>query len=192
MLKFYYTVASAYNAVQDNSVNSVGGYKSSSPINNDLIDSVFDELSLRASASGQPQYKAIVIVNEGTEAIANLELWFSTPENQVTYCDFTVAAVQMSLDAEGNPYMERTSNMYTKPIYATFYPATADSKVGLGDLASGQSLGLWLCRTPNKDVITEDYNNVAEVDVAKSMRTNIYKRVEKETEESIFINMSWD
>ena len=192
MLKFYYTVASAYDAQQDNPVNSVGGYKSSTPISNDLLDSVFDELSLKGMFDGQPQYKAIVIVNEGTEAITNLQLWFSTPENQVTYCNFTVAATQMSQDAEGNPIMERTENMYAKPYYSTFFPATEEDKVSLGDLQPGESLGLWLCRTPNKEVIKEDYDNVAEVDPERSFRAKIYKQVEKEKEELIFVNLSWD
>lgn len=192
MLKFYYTVASAYDAPQDVPVNSVGGYKSSTPISNDLLDSVFDELSLRGMADGQPQYKAIVLVNEGTEAVTNLQLWFSTPEDQVTYCNFTVAATQMSTDAEGNPIMERSPNMYSKPYYAQFFPATEEEKASLGDLQPGGSIGIWLCRTPNKEIIKKDYDNVAEVDQEKSFRTNIYKPVEKEKEEIIFVNLSWD
>lgn len=192
MLKLYYTVASAYDAPQDNPSNSTGGYKSSTSINNELIDSVFDELSLRGMANPSPQYKAIVVVNESDTTISNLQLYFETPIDQITYCGFTVAAVQMSVDAEGNPVMERSQNMYSKPFYAQFYQATKESPVSLGDLEAGQSLGIWLCRTPNKEIIETDYNNVAEIDPLRSARGSWYKRVEKSQEELVDVIFEWD
>lgn len=191
-MKLYYTVASAYDAPQENPVNSIGGYKSSTPLSNGLIDSIFDELSLRGMANNSPQYKAIVLVNDSESLVTNLQLYFKIPENQISYCDFTVAAVQMSLDSEGNPIMERTQNLYAKPFYAQFYPASEENPVSLGDLEAGQSLGIWLCRTPNKEIIETDYNNVAEIDPLRSARGSWYKRVEKSQEEIVDIIFSWD
>lgn len=192
MLKLYYTVASAYNAPQDNSVNSIGGYKSSTPISNNLLDSLFDELSVKSMADAQSQYKAIVLANEGDVTVTNLLLWFSTPTDQVTYCSFTVGATKMSQDAEGNPIMERIQNMYAKPFYAELYPATEEDKVNLGDLAPGETIGIWLCRTPNKEVIQKDYDNVAEVDPNPYSRAVRYRPVKKEKEEIVDMNISWD
>lgn len=191
-MKLYYTVASTYDAPQENPVNSIGGYKSSTPLSNGLIDSIFDELSLRGMANNNPQYKAIVLVNDSELLVTNLQLYFKIPENQISYCDFTVAAVQMSLDSEGNPIMERTQNLYAKPFYAQFYPASEENPVSLGDLEAGQSLGIWLCRTPNKEIIETDYNNVAEIDPLRSARGSWYKRVEKSQEEIVDIVFSWD
>lgn len=191
-MKLYYTVASAYDAPQENPVNSIGGYKSSTPLSNGLIDSIFDELSLRGMANNSSQYKAIVLVNDSESLVTNLQLYFKIPENQISYCDFTVAAVQMSLDSGGNPIMERTQNLYAKPFYAQFYPASEENPVSLGDLEAGQSLGIWLCRTPNKEIIETDYNNVAEIDPLRSTRGSWYKRVEKSQEEIVDIVFSWD
>lgn len=191
-MKLYYTVASNYNAPQENPVNSIGGYKSSTPLSNDLIDSLFDELSLRGMANPVPQYKAIVLENDSDLPVTNLQLYFAVPEEQITYCQFTVGAVQMSIDSEGNPVMERTQNLYTKPFYAQFYPATKESPVVLGGLEAGQSLGIWLCRIPNKEIIETDYNNVAEIDPLRSARGSWYKRVEKSQEELVDVIFEWD
>lgn len=190
-MKLYYTVASAYDAPQPVPVNSIGGYKSSTPLSNGFLDSVFDEISLRMMGNPQSQYKAIVLVNELPVPATNIELWFSTPENQITYCDFTIAAVAMSLDKEGHPIMERSQNIFSKPFYADFHKATVEEKVGLGTMEPGSSLGLWLCRTPIKEVIVEDYNNVAEIDPLSTTFYPRYKRVEKEKEESVDMNITW-
>lgn len=191
-MKLYYTVAAGYNVNQDNPVNSVGGYKSATPVSNDLLDSLFDELSLRTMNTTEAQYKAIVLVNESAEKATNIQLYFSAPEGQTTYCNFMIAAVQMSKDFEGNPVMEKIQNMYAKPFHAQFFNATIQEPVGLGDLEPGQMLGLWLSRTPNKEVILKDYDNVAEIDPLRSARGSWYKPVVKEKEERVDMNLTWE
>ena len=66
MLKLYYTTTTGYNNPQDKIVNSIGGYKSATAIPNDVMENLFDGISLQMMAQPKPQYVAIVLVNEGT------------------------------------------------------------------------------------------------------------------------------
>lgn len=187
MLSLYYTVSSAYNAAQTKSVNSLGRYKSSTVVPNDTFDNVFGELSLSTLARAKNEYIALVLKNEGETPIQNVEMWFTT--GLKPYCNFLIGATAMSRDEEGNFIMESTPNIYSKPFQTQVYPATEEEKAAIGTMEPGQEIGLWICRQINSEIVEADYNCVAERDIKTENR---YKRVEKEKEESVELNISWD
>lgn len=189
MINLYYTTTVGPNVEQQNPINSIGGYKSTTKVQNDTFDALFDEMSLLGMKNVVSKYKAIILVNEGTEVLKNVEFWFETISEEPTYCNFTIAFVSLSPDVEGALRMETTANSSTKPYYAEFHKATVEEKISIGDIEPNTQIGIWICRTPNKNVILEDYNNVSERDLETLSR---YKRIEKKTEESIGLQISWD
>lgn len=189
MINLYYTTTAGPNLEQLNPINSIGGYRSITKVQNDTFDALFDELSLLGMKNAEANYKALILYNEGNETLKNVEFWFEQDSTKINYCDFLIAFVALSTDEEGFLKMESTSNSSIKPFYAEFHSATPTEKVSIGDLDPNVQIGIWICRTPLKTVILEDYKNVAERDVNTQSR---YKRVEKETEESIGLQISWE
>lgn len=59
-MRLYYTVSSGYNDPQSKLVNSLGGFKSSTPVPNDQDNNVFDELSLLSLVKGKTQYIGLI------------------------------------------------------------------------------------------------------------------------------------
>lgn len=188
MIRLYYTVRSGYNASQMKISNSLGGYKSSTPVPNDVFNNIFDELSLNTIANNKSQYIALVLKNEGEEIVSNVNVWF-TPKGENVYCDYTIGATKMLTDNEGNPIMESVETIYSKPFQIQLYPATEENKATIGDIQPNEEIGLWICRTVDSDVVLKDYDNVAERDFNTENR---YKPVIKDKEESIDFNIVWD
>lgn len=186
-MRLYYTVSSGYNDPQSKLVNSLGGFKSSTPVPNDQDNNVFDELSLLSLVKGKTQYIGLILKNELGVEVKNVQLWFETPEG--SYGSFQLAAVQTDKNNEGQPFFETIPDIFSKPFYAEFHQATELDKATIGDMEIDQEIGLWLCRSIDKKTVIEDYNNVAEKDTATENR---YKPIEKATEESIAFQISWE
>lgn len=189
MLKLYYTTTTGYNNPQDKIVNSIGGYKSATAIPNDVMENLFDGISLQMMAQPKPQYVAIVLVNEGTEVASNVEMWFDPDPNTVNYCTFQIGAVVMVPNTAGEMMMEQVDNTYCRPFQTELHDATVEDKVSIGDMQPGDMIGLWLSRIPQKTVMWEDYNNVAEKD---DTTVNRYKSIVKDTEETISFQITWE
>ena len=103
-MRLYYTVSSGYNDPQSKLVNSLGGFKSSTPVPNDQDNNVFDELSLLSLVKGETQYIGLILKNELGVEVKNVQLWFETPEG--SYGSFQLAAVQTDKNNEGQPFFE--------------------------------------------------------------------------------------
>nr|DAU40552.1 MAG TPA: hypothetical protein [Caudoviricetes sp.] len=188
MLRFYYTVSSGYNSPQSKVSDSLGGYKSSTLVPNDVFGNLFDEISLNLASNPHSQYVALVLKNEGTETFKNVELWFSSVTDN-PYGTITVGAIGMGKDEEENPVTSRTSSMNEKPYWIQFYEAKEEEPVSLGDMEAGDEICLWFCRSLDKKIIKNDYDLVAERDTNTQNR---YKKVEKETDEIFNINLVWE
>lgn len=188
MLKFYYTTSAGYNNQQTKISDSLGGYKSSTPVPNDMFSNLFDEISLNLAANPLNQYIAVILKNEGTETLKNVNMWFSAvTENP--YGKIMVGAIGMNKDENDNPVTPRTSSIYEKPYWIQFYDATEEDKVTLGDLEPDAEICLWFSRVLDGKIIREGYDDVAERDTNTQNR---YKKVEKETNEIFNINLVWE
>ena len=188
MLRFYYTVSSGYNSPQTKVSDSLGGYKSSTPVPNDMFSNLFDEISLNLASNPRSQYVALVLKNEGTETLKNVELWFSSVTDN-PYGTITVGAIGMGKDEEENPVTSCTSSINEKPYWIQFHEAKEEEPVSLGDMEAGKEICLWFCRSLDKEIIKSDYDLVAERDMNTQNR---YKKVEKQTEEIFNINLLWE
>lgn len=185
MLKLYYTVSSGYLDIQNNYINSLGGFPSSTEIPNDVFDNLFDEISISEIKDTKTQYRAIVIKNEGESVLKNVELWFEKKDSNI--CFYQIGATLLSNDEQ--PFMEQTPSIYSKPLYTQLFDATVDAKVSVGDIQPNQMIGLWLSRTVDKEKALEEYNNVAEPDPLHRSR---YKPIEKVKQETVDLKITWD
>ena len=186
MLRFYYTVSSGYNSPQSKVSDSLGGYKSSTLVPNDVFGNLFDEISLNLASNPHSQYVALVLKNEGTETLKNVELWFSS----VTDNDHIRLPVEHDIcPGMIYPVTSRTSSMNEKPYWIQFYEAKEEEPVSLGDMEAGKEVCLWFCRSLDKEIIKNDYDLVVERDMNTQNR---YKKVEKQTEEIFNINLVWE
>lgn len=188
MIKFYYTVSSAPNDIQTKISNSLGGYRSSTEVQNDVESNLFDELSIQAVTNPRDQYIALILKNEGEDQLNNVQLWFSA-NTETPQCSYQIGALQVGQDEEGNTWTPKTNSMYERPSWVTFFNATKESKAYIGNLIPNQEICLWLKRSIDREVVKEDYDNVA---VRDPKTYNRYMKPQKETIESIELNVSWD
>ena len=159
MLKLYYTTTAGEDQPQQNYYNSLGGYKSSNQIASDEFDNFFGEISSTTlSKNNQNQYIAIILKNEGGGK-TNINFWFERAEG--CYSKLYIAAVDLAADNDGIYYMENVKSFNSAPIYATFYECeNEESAVNLGDLATGEMLGLWVKREILTDIASSDIDNL--------------------------------
>lgn len=187
MIKFYYTTSEGFDMSQTKISNSLGGFKSSTEVPNDCFSNIFGEISLLSGKENKPQYIALILKNEGDEVLNNVELWFTSSEDNLGKLE--VGAVVPNKDNEDNSYIERTTTMYSKPFGINFHSPTEEDKVTIGNLEPNQEIGLWFKRSVDVKKFKEIYDNVAIKDLSTRNR---YKPIEKSTEELIDLHISWD
>lgn len=188
MLKLYYTTTKGEDELQPYSYRSLGGYKSDSPVMNDQFDNFFGEISEYSIANNnESQYIGLILKNEGTDK-TNILLYFSRQET--CYSKLYISAVSLSQDSDGKYFMENIPTIHSLPIYAEFFEAEGvDNAVSLGDLASGEMVGLWIKREILLDIISADRANVVSTDPENENRV---VAVERETTDTIDIVFSYD
>ena len=188
MLKLYYTTTKGEGELQPKFYNSLGGYKSSTPVKNDQFDNFFGEISsYTIEKNNEDQYIGLILVNEGSDK-TNIVLHFDRSSD--CYSKLYVAAVDLVADSEGKYFMENIPTINSSPLYATFYEAEGvDNAVSIGDLLANEKVGIWLKREILKDFIIQDRAIVAETDP-----TDEHRMVPKEfaTSDIVDIVFSYD
>ncbi|MFW6273065.1 MAG: hypothetical protein ACOC2U_04740 [bacterium] len=184
-MQLYYTTSAGENEEQLLPQTSLGGFKSSTAFRNDDFDNMFGEISTLTLKQDRDQYIALMLVNEEESDKNNIEIWIEKPEDSV--CNFQIAAVDPAIK-DDIPYIERTREMFNKPVYANFVEADENSKASAGTLTSGSYLGIWVKRSLNKSAIAENEDFYEE----DPDRNSMYREKEKQTVEKISLNISWD
>lgn len=184
---FNYTTATKGNVAQPTNSLSIGGYKSSSMVKNDDINNLFDEISLYGMSQGRNEYRAIMFTNNTPVVMKNVRMYFDKVGNP--FCDFSINVTATVKDEEGNDWMERVADIYSKPMMGDFTNPTIDVPTIIGDISPNSTIGIWVQRSFNKQRVEEEYNKVA---VKSNENTRRYIAVEKETEEGYNLVMEWD
>ena len=161
-MRLYYTVSSGTEAVQSKPSLSLGGYKSSNPLVNSQIGNLFSDITtLTVQQFNQNQFIGLILKNETGAAVTGIQMWFEYPDG--CYSDFTVAAVDLSTDENGNKVMEQIPTINSQPLYGEFYEANGPGNaVDIGDLGIDEQVGIWIQRSLLTDVILAQQANVAE------------------------------
>lgn len=185
---YSYTTSVKGLSPQSNNNLSLGGYRSSTPVKNDDINNLFDEISLYGMSIAKNEYRGIMFTNNTPVIMKNVRLYFEKIGEP--FCDFGLNVTSTVKDEDGNDWMERITDIYSKPLMGDFIlMPTKDNPVIAGDINPNTSIGLWLQRVFNKQRLEAEYNNVA---VKSTTSIRRYEKVEKETEEGYNLIMEWD
>jgi len=184
-MRLFYTITSGVDQIQPKPSNSLGGFRSSSPVPNGTFSNLFGEISkLTVQRGDRPQYIGLILRNETGAAVTNVEIWFDYPEG--AYSTFRIAAVALT----ANGQMEDVPNSYSKPLNATFFEANGSANlVGVGDIAQDGQLGIWIERTLDIDLIRQTQANIYEPTAEDPRR---FQPIELDKVEDIKINIKWD
>lgn len=185
-MTLYYTTSAGENQEQTNPQASLGGYKSSTPVKNDDFDNLFGELSTLTINQNKDHYIALMLVNETTDPLTNVEIWSVIPEG--CYSKIAIAVVDPAVDSTGVLKMERTREIYNRPFVGDFVEYVEASKGVIGDMAVGEYVGIWLKRSLDMTAINAGEDAFYELDPT---RRSMYREVEHQTVDSIDVKISW-
>jgi hypothetical protein len=156
-MKLYYSTPSGTDKEQRKIINSIGGYKSSTPVPVSKKNSLFGDITDYTVKNNLTEYICLFLVNDSETDYSNVYLHFVYPDN--CYTKWKFAAVDTALDSEGYQYVEKLVDRYSQP-WLEFNEANGiENKVDIGSMTSGQQVGLYISRELIMDTITADYNN---------------------------------
>lgn len=151
IMRLYYTGSSKPAIPQTNPDKSLGGFMSSSLLPNDFFNNIFSDVSKLSIQNKLVETRAVALLNEEIDGdVESIRLYYIYPEN--TQIKLQVAAVRTTLDNCGDPVMEKIPSLRGKPLYATFYEASADYARGTMTITVAPS---------NGDIISINQDNVA-------------------------------
>lgn len=184
-MKFYYTTSAGVDEIQQDITNSLGGYKSITPVPNGKLRSLFGDITELTYSKGSDTCIGLMLKNETGGAITGVKVYFDYPIN--CYSTLMVAAVVPSTDDEGDKYIERLDSSSSLPFSATFYEADGETNaVSLPDMAIDAQLGIWIKRTVSKAAAITEYN----ASITKS--GDVYIQADLSIEDDIDIVVEWD
>jgi hypothetical protein len=145
-MKLYYTGSDAYNEAQDDKDKSLGGFKSSTLIPNDLANNLFGDISMYSLNDKLRETRALIFLNDAGSALTNLYIHFDKATGALG--TFEVAAVAITPNQAGEVFMESIGNIRATPFTGTFVEAdgVANKQLLSASLADNTYLGLWIRR----------------------------------------------
>lgn len=167
---------------------SLGGYISELPVRNDAFDNLFGEISTYAESKARTEYRALVLLNDGAEAVNNVTLYMTT-KGERNLGKILIAPVAMSRDSEDRLVMERVGDVYSRPFVADFQETGVDNKLNIGAIEVGDAVGIWVCREIVAENVKADYNDVYQPTKDKPYW---FEPIPKETEEGWQLNVEWE
>lgn len=140
-MKILYTGAISQDTPQNQSIKSLGGFLSNSPIPNGEVGSLFSSVS-GIIKPGFRSVRMIGIKNDELTQKTNLKIWatVSSPDLNIT-----LAAMAPALDTVCNKYFfEKIDNPHSLPLQATFNNYTETDPISIASLDSQKFIGLWI------------------------------------------------
>lgn len=143
-MKLFYTGAKLNGEVQYDPELSLGGFISSTEIENDVAGNLFSDITEMAKSSPNAEHKLIALKNDTGGDLTNVTLHFEYPAEPAA--KLLIGAIVPTL-VSGAYVFNSIQSSKSKPNGITFYEADGIlNAVNLGNLADGEYLGLWLRR----------------------------------------------
>lgn len=182
-MKLYYTGAKESGDAQPDPQKSLGGFVSSSFVNNGELGNLFSEISQYTIEKKLREIVGLVLVNESGSTKTGITLWFEYPSG--AYAKMKVAIVQLTENIDGDSILEKVANRRSLPYYATFYEANGeDNALSLPDMLADAKLGIWLVREIDTDAVnalTTDETLLARFAAGETLNT----------EELVHLKIDW-
>ncbi len=156
-MKIFLSGAKKEDGYQADPSISLGLYKSSVEVQDQLINNLFPPISQYTIQSFKPESRAVFIVNDDDVTYTNLQVWLEqllsdeSPDSPSTDFPFITTMelgyVVLVADNCGEvKFPSSISNPAASPYNVTFVSPTADDPLVLPDIESGMAIGLWLRR----------------------------------------------
>jgi hypothetical protein len=135
MLQFYYTGATAPTATQPDPSRSLGGYVSGSPLEDDVLNNLFGDITPMGMQYAGPETYALGLRNLGPKGAQELKLGYVYPAGCAVRLE--VAAVELYADSCNKLTMQALASRRARPQGATFHElemrrATAELAIEFG------------------------------------------------------------
>jgi len=190
-MKFYYTTTT-YAPAEGGSVRqepskSLGGFRSVTPVPSGDLNNLFGDLSEYTIQQTKDEFIGLILKNETLTDIPDINLWIDSAVD--AYCLFEIAVVTLSIDVNGNLYMENIPNFNSAPYIADFHSAdTEANKVSIGGLDSLDEVGVWIKRKINSAAITSDRELAIYKDTPND---HLWKQKELSIKDDIVLSLEW-
>lgn len=185
-MRLYYTTVGEQNSLQNKPINSLGGYKSSSPVPNGSLNNLFGELSMNAIKNMRDEYIGLMLVNELGVTKNGVTIHFVYPSD--SYSEYKIGANTPAVDGDGYNYIEQLPDRYSKPLYTDFVSAGVGNEFSIGTMLNGAMVGVWIKRELLESFIKSDMEDFYEPDPDNTRR---YLAKTKSTQDDIQIVISW-
>lgn len=195
-MKFYYTGATTYNTPQTNAALSLGGFLSSSEIQNDVFSNIFSALSILSKSNLKRDSILIALKNTYNETIQDVTFDFNTPDWTKLLSEFSIAFVASKTDDCGNIVFDKITNSEALPFVTLDILSATNNSFNIGDFAIGKVIGIWLVRKVLKDKVlpiscNQLYANFLGVDYTDPSTGTVYTPEVPAEEEDIDLVLSW-
>lgn len=143
---FYYTGASAYNTPQPIAKLSLGGFLSSSKIQNDVLDNIFSDNSILAVQNLKREAILIAIKNPDSHTAEGVVISFNVADWTKLTSEYSIAFVDSKTDDCGNIVFDSINDSQSLPFVDLDIMSAVNNQFSLGDIAAGGVLGIWLVK----------------------------------------------
>jgi hypothetical protein len=126
-------------ATNTNPFGSLGGAKSSQQMKDDMLDSLFDPISITQRISGHTDYYCVYVNNNSSSSqYSNVQIWFTVVPSYIT----------MGLGTSPINGTEQTiATDQTPPAGVSFSrPLSYDTSINIGNLPAQQHKAVWFRR----------------------------------------------
>lgn len=156
----FYTGAIQNGAIQEDPSKSLGGWVSSSPIQNNVFDNLFGKIDYSQIKNDLKPIRVIAFQNTSTTPIASLRVWVE--HLPTTFSTYKIGLVLNSIDPNCNfSYFEQIRNQFGEPFYCELHDVEGEQNaISIENIPAGQFVGIFVQR----NLISEnnpDMNGIA-------------------------------
>lgn len=142
----FYTGAVQNGAIQEDPSKSLGGWISSSQIQNNVFDNLFGKIDYNQVKNDLKPIRVIAFHNSSTTPIAKLRVWVE--HESTSFATYKIGLVLNSIDPTCNlPYFEQIRNQFGEPFYCELKDVENEvNSVFIDNVPAGQYVGIFVQR----------------------------------------------
>jgi hypothetical protein len=152
LLKYSATNGSAGNTQASSQAASLGKYISTTPVTNNSINNVFDNITGVQNAANQVDYRCIFVHNnnQGGITLLNAIAYISAEVSGGASSAIGVDPIGVTPIGQSSAQAQIVANNTSMPSGVTFTsPNTYTAGIALGNIPAGSCVALWIRRTAN-------------------------------------------
>lgn len=179
-MQFLYTGASNYQAAQNDSNLSLGGYISSSTVPNDQLNNLFSDISAQTSQQKRSECKGLILKNTLEAEVKDVIFGYKYPTNS----NFKLEVAFVNINTNNPQQVEKIPTAQATPYYATFneldITTSENNSQNIGDLNVNDSILIWFKRTILDSTSLPTFSTLdEEVEFWKLMSNPTYNQIKE-------------